>query len=257
MRQQAEPPRNWFDGGGSAYARFRPGYPAELTGFLADIAPDRQMAVDVGCGSGQLTRQLAGLFRHTVGIDPSHDQLASTGEGNKSHDGLSYACAPAEALPLPDCCASLITAAQAAHWFDLPAFYTEARRIARQGAVIALVSYGLPRLSDPTLQEMFDRFHDHDIGRFWPPERRLVVGGYAAMDFPFTEIEPPAMEIRLDWNLQAFLGYVSTWSAVRAAAEAGQTEILTAFAARIAALWGAPDRSEAISWPIRMRLGRI
>lgn len=253
MRQKPDLSRNWFEGGGDAYARFRPVYPPELADFLAGIAPDRDLAVDVGCGSGQLTRQLATRFRQTFGFDPSPDQLSRA----KGDDGLAYACAPAEALPLPDGCASLITAAQAAHWFDLPAFHAEARRIARQDAAIALISYGLLRLPDPALQDRFDRFHDGEMGRFWPPERQLVVSGYRTIAFPFAEITPPALDIRLDWDLAAFLGYVSTWSAVRRATKAGGTAILTAFAAETAALWGDPDRVLAISWPIRMRLGRV
>ena len=71
------PSRNWFAQGGSAYAKFRPSYPAELATFLALVAPDKNLAVDVGCGTGQLTAQLASHFSQVVGLDPSADQLAN------------------------------------------------------------------------------------------------------------------------------------------------------------------------------------
>ncbi|TAH41680.1 MAG: class I SAM-dependent methyltransferase, partial [Betaproteobacteria bacterium] len=69
-------PRNWFDQGGQAYARFRPEYPPQLAAFLASVAPDARLALDVGCGNGQLTRLLADHFAAVVGLDPSADQIA-------------------------------------------------------------------------------------------------------------------------------------------------------------------------------------
>ena len=61
--------RNWFAEGGDAYSRFRPEYPAELASFLASMAPGKALAIDVGCGSGQLTArhfETAGLPLHVV-----------------------------------------------------------------------------------------------------------------------------------------------------------------------------------------------
>jgi Methylase involved in ubiquinone/menaquinone biosynthesis len=244
--------RNWFDQGGQAYARFRPEYPAELSAYLATMAPDRVLAVDVGCGSGQLTRQLAGHFDAVVGFDPSQDQIAHSAPQER----VSYACAPAEDLPLPSRSASLITAAQAAHWFDLPRFYAEVRRVAEPGAVLALISYGVLRL-EGTLGERFAQFYWQEIGPFWPAERKLVDSGYATLEFPFAEFPGPEIAIRLMWNLAEFLGYVSTWSAVRSAREAGREDLLHDFAADMAALWGDPATAQRVSWPINMRVGRL
>ena len=243
---------NWFAQGGQAYARFRPAYPPELASYLAALAPDTELAVDVGCGNGQLTHLLAEHFSSVVGCDPSADQLAhATARAN-----VSYQCAPAEKLPLPDRCASLITAAQAAHWFALPAFYAQVRRIARPGAVVALVSYGVLRLEgEPGAR--FDRFYGEDIGAYWPAERTLVDSGYATLDFPFAAIEPPALEIRLAWDLPALLGYVSTWSAVRRAREAGKEDLLQRFASEMAERWGNPQITRSLRWPINMRIGRV
>ena len=53
-----------FDAGGD-YAAFRLDYPAELSGRLAEAG----LAVDVGCGTGQLTARLAEHFELTVGLD--------------------------------------------------------------------------------------------------------------------------------------------------------------------------------------------
>ena len=245
------PARNWFDQGGRAYARFRPEYPRELAAYLASLAPDHDTAVDVGCGNGQLTQLLAPYFGKVVGLDPSADQIANA----IPNERIDYRCAPAEQLPLLDASASLVTAAQAAHWFDLPAFYREVRRIARPGAVVALVSYGVMKL-EPELDERFQKFYRDEIGPYWPPERKLVDSGYATIAFPFEELAPPALEIRLDWHLSEFLGYLTTWSAVRSAREAGREDLLIAFANDIGAAWGDPNRRRPVRWPINMRIGR-
>jgi SAM-dependent methyltransferase len=187
-----------------------------------------------------------------AGLDPSADQIANAVPNQR----IDYRCAPAERLPLPDSCANLITAAQAAHWFDLPAFYREVRRIAAPGAILALVSYGVLKL-EPLLDERFQKFYWDEIGPYWPAERKLVDSGYATIEFPFEERAGPALEIRLDWHLSEFLGYLTTWSAVRSAREAGREDLLIAFANDIGQAWGDPNRKRPVSWPINMRIGKV
>lgn len=242
--------RNWFDQGGQAYARFRPEYPPELARFLASVSPGTELAVDVGCGNGQLTVQLAAHFGKVLGVDPSADQIAHA----TAHPRVAYVCAPAEQLPVADQSAQLITAAQAAHWFDLPRFYEQVRRIGAPSAALALVSYGVLRL-DEELNPRFSHFYWQEIGPYWPAERRMVDTGYADLPFPFQEQAPPALEIRKAWNLAEFLGYVSTWSAVRGVREAAREDILHGFAADLVALWGDPACRREVCWPINMRWG--
>ncbi|NLV79574.1 MAG: class I SAM-dependent methyltransferase [Rhodococcus sp.] len=243
---------NWFADGGKDYARYRPGYPPRLAAFLTSLAPSTAVAVDVGCGNGQLTVQLAGHFDAVVGVDPSADQLAHA----TPHDRVRYLCAPAERVPVADRSAALITAAQAAHWFDLPAFYAEVRRIATDDAVIALISYGLIEL-EADLTERFDRFYRDEIGPFWTPERALVESGYAELGFPFDERTIPPMAITARWDLRRLLGYLATWSAVRRAGDAGRADVLREFAADLTALWGDPEVARPVVAPIAGRVGIV
>lgn len=245
--------RNWFDSGGAAYAEFRPTYPPALIDYLARLAPMRTTAVDVGCGNGQLTVQLAESFDSVIGLDPSAAQLASA----LTHPGVQYRQATAESLPVEDGTAALITAAQAAHWFDLPAFYREARRIASPGAALALITYGKQRFLDERFDARFQQFYVTEIGPYWPPERRLVDEGYRTLDFPFEELEPPSFEIRQAFDLPALLGYLSTWSATRNAREAGRTDLLETFAGDIGELWGPAEDRHDVVWPISLRVTRL
>ncbi len=245
--------RNWFQGGGRAYAAFRPEYPYALSTYLAEIASGHETAVDVGCGNGQLTVQLAHHFNEVVGLDPSADQIANV----VAHEHVRYICAPAEQIPLPNGCTDLITAAQAAHWFDLPRFYDEVRRIGRKDAVVALISYGVLQLGPAELNERFSQFYWQEIGPYWPPERKLVDTGYADIPFPFTELPAPEFSIERAWELGDFLGYISTWSATQRAIEAGREDILETFATDLSRLWGADGRKRPVVWPVNMRLGRV
>ncbi|MGQ9369516.1 class I SAM-dependent methyltransferase [Azospirillum sp. ST 5-10] len=251
MTADTAPTRNWFDRGGRAYARFRPDYPPALVRFLAETAPARHRAVDVGCGNGQLTQRLADHFDEVVGLDPSADQIANAA----AHERVRYVRAAAETIPLPDRTADLVTAAQAAHWFDAPRFHDEVRRIGRENALVALISYGVPQLAPGELDERFKRFYRQEIGTYWPPARTLVDTGYAEIPFPFAELPSPTISMSRTWGLGDFLGYVSTWSAVRRAVEAGRDDILESFAADLARLWG--DCGRPVTWPVAMRLGRV
>lgn len=252
MSNRTKPTRNWFEQGGRAYARFRPEYPPQLAALLASMAPTNRLAVDVGCGNGQLTQLLAPHFNKVVGLDPSADQIANI----IPNERITYQCAPAECLPLADGSASLITAAQAAHWFNLPTFYQEVRRVAEHGCALALISYGVLNL-EPALNERFQRFYWDEIGPYWPPERKLVDTGYATIDFPFDEWVAPSLEIKVHWHLSEFLGYLLTWSAVRSAQETGREEILLNFADDISAAWGDENIRREVAWPINMRIGRL
>lgn len=244
---------NWFDTGSSAYAAFRPDYPDTLVSWLASIAPDTDLAVDIGCGTGQLTARLAEHFAKVIGVDPSANQLAHA----RSHPQVEYRQAPAEHLQLPEGSASLAVAAQAAHWFDLPRFYQEVRQIGRPGAVLALISYGVPRFDEPHIQQRFAHFYAQEIGPFWPPERRLVDEGYASIEFPFPEITAPPFVIERSWNRTQTLGYFSTWSAWKHAITEGQAEIINAFQNDLIALWPREDDVKTVTWPVVVRAGII
>lgn len=244
--------RNWFDRGGADYAQFRPQYPPQLADWLAQLPAARHLAVDVGCGSGQLTAALARQFDTVIGLDPSSSQLAHA----RTAANLHYACATAERLPLASAGADLLVAAQAAHWFDLPRFYAQVRQVAANGAAVALVSYGVLKLP-LDLMPCFRHFYDDQIRAHWPPQRQWVDDGYRQLPFPFAEQQAPQMQIQHGWRAADFVGYVSTWSAVRRLVEAGQGALFSRFAQDISALWGDAEKLRPVTWPIHLRVGRV
>lgn len=242
--------QNPFQQGGAGYAAHRPHYPDDLLCFLADQAPARQLAVDIGCGSGQLTTALAGHFEQVIGVDPSPSQITHAVAGPH----IRYQQAAAEKIDITPLKADLIVAAQAAHWFDLPIFYENLTKFAKDKALLALITYGVPQVIGP-IQSDFADLYWGDIHDFWPAARQHVENGYADFDFPFSEVILPALSISCQWGRADILGYVHTWSAVKAAKTAGQKDLIDRFMAHLGDIWG--DQIREISWPLQGRVGVI
>lgn len=244
--------RDHFSGIAAAYREFRPAYPPELAAWLAAQTPRRELAWDAGCGSGQFSGVLAGAFARVIATDASALQI----EQAPRLAGVEFRCARAEQSGLPAGCADLVAAAQAAHWFDLPAFYAEARRVARPGALIALICYGANRI-DPAVDPLVERYAQEIAGPYWPAERALVDAHYRTLTFPFEEVVAPPFALTADWDLERFAAYLSTWSATQRMIAQRGVEPYAEFCRELARAWGDPLRKRAIRWPLGLRAGRI
>jgi SAM-dependent methyltransferase len=251
---------DYFSSGAAAYARHRPSYPPELVDFLAELAPARTLAWDAGCGSGQLSVLLAGAFDAVAATDVSAEQLARAAV----HPRVRYRQAPAEASGLPaanvDAGVTLAVAAQAAHWFDLPAYWAEVRRVARPGAGVALVAYGHATV-DAAVDQAVHHLYETVLGAYWPPERRHVESGYRTLDFPFREVAAPELAIVRWWTRDALAGYVATWSALevlgRRAGGAAREAALADLHQRLAVAWPDGATPRLVQWQLAIRAGRV
>ncbi|HEX4574725.1 MAG TPA: class I SAM-dependent methyltransferase [Gemmatimonadales bacterium] len=236
----------------AGYAAHRPTYPATLAAFLAEAAPRRARAWEAGCGSGQLSLILGDRFERVIATDPSAAQLAHA----RPHRNVRYVRAAAEASGLALGIADLVVAAQAAHWFDLTAYYAEARRVGRPDAVVALVTYGRVTVAE-AVDPVIRRFYTQDLGPYWPPARRHVDQAYRSLPFPFEPLAAPELEMRADWALADVIGYVETWSAVRALHQARGDAPFAAFRRALALAWGAATPRRSVRWPLTLRVGRV
>lgn len=234
------------------YAAYRPTYPPSLVDYLASLCATPDVALDVGCGTGQLSVLLAERFAHVIATDASAQQI----EKAQAHERVDYRVAPAERSDCPDNSVDLITAAQAAHWFDLPAFYAEAKRVGKPGAILALVTYGVIQ-ADHEIDATIQHFYKDVVGPYWPPERRHVEEGYRSFDFPFEEMTAPPLAIEVQWRVSDLIGYADTWSAVRGAEKALGRAPIEGFQRDLAAAWGDPERRRTIRFPLSLRVGRL
>src|SRR5690606_35668755 len=108
----------------------------------------------------------------------------------------------------------LLLAAQCAHWFDLPRFDAEVRRVLRSGGLVALVGYRLVDI-DPAVDAVVAWYADERVGRWWPEGRRSLDGRYAALNLSLPEEPPLEVEMTARWSLDHLLGYLGTWSSTK------------------------------------------
>lgn len=246
------PFKDHFSGHAGAYARARPSYPPALYVWLAEQCRERKLAWDCATGNGQAAMGLAPHFTRVIATDASAEQIRNAA----AHPQIEYRIAPAERSTLPDAGVDLIAVAQALHWFDLPRFFGEARRVLKPGGVLAAWGYGLNRIS-PAIDAIVKRFYMQTVGPYWPPERHLIDERYAGTPFPFSELETPGFEMCAEWTLQQYLDYLDTWSAVQRYRKARGADPLVALREELAAVWGESGRKRDILWPLFMRAGRM
>ncbi|XP_073318221.1 putative methyltransferase DDB_G0268948 [Pagrus major] len=126
----------------AAYLRYRitpHEFISKIMDYMKKKTPNQlNLAVDVGCGSGQGTIPFAPFFTRVVGTDVSPAQLEMA-RTNSNPPNVSYRQCPAEELPFASGEVDLVTAMTAAHWFDRQRFLLEADRVLRPGGCLALL----------------------------------------------------------------------------------------------------------------------
>jgi SAM-dependent methyltransferase len=234
------------------YARYRPQYPGELFGYLASIAPRRELAWDCGTGNGQAALGLAEHFDHVMATDASSEQLARA----VPHERVEYRVERAEDVDLPLGSVDLVTVAVAVHWFDFDPFYAAVRRVLAPGGVLAVWTYHLP-LIDPAIDPILERYYREVLAGYWPPRIEYLEQRYRTLPFPFDELTPPEFEMQADWDLEHLAGFLSSWSATqRYQAEEGEHPLRHVWP-ELTAAWGEAARPRHVRWPLHFRIGRV
>jgi SAM-dependent methyltransferase len=116
------------------YERARPGYPDDAVRWLLGDRP--LTVVDVGAGTGKLTRQLVAAGHDVVAVEPLEEMRAHLEAVVPAARALAGS---AEAIPLPAGSADAIAAAQAFHWFDHERAMPELARVLKPRGVLALI----------------------------------------------------------------------------------------------------------------------
>lgn len=244
--------KDHFSHNSSAYRNYRPGYPEELFAWLSNQCLQHNVAWDCGCGTGQSALMLIPYFKQVVATDPSFEQIRNA----VKHPDIDYRVMPAEQTDLESTSIDLIVVAQALHWFDFEQFYREVRRVAGDGCLLAAITYDLLRISEE-IDLVIDHFYHQIIGPFWPPERKHVDALYQSIPFPFDKLATPDFVTQEQWSLLHLLGYLNTWSAVKEYRKQHTTSPLELVMDELAAVWGDPEQTRLITWPITIRLGRV
>jgi len=123
-----------FGAAAAAYERGRPPYPAAAVDWLLPEGASR--VLDLGAGTGKLTRQLRDRGLDVIAVEPSEgmrEQLA------RAVPGAAVYAGSAEQIPLPDDSVDAVLVAQAWHWVDRSRAVPEVARVLVPGGRLGLV----------------------------------------------------------------------------------------------------------------------
>jgi SAM-dependent methyltransferase len=219
--------RNYSAKQSAAYAEARRGYHPNLLQRIVDhhVATGGKLGtvIDVGCGPGFVVRAMAPQFDRAVAFDPSPAMIETArglGGASRSGDAIQFELSTAEQLGLtedstssntvPDGTADLITAAAAAHWFDMPRFWPRAAQLLRPGGTVALWIVQ-PKNAHPSvpnaaaLNAAWKELNDRELRPFMAPGNLLAEDLYKNLLLPWTIPEPtPAFDqadfVRTEWG---------------------------------------------------------
>jgi len=193
-----------FGSSAAAYDTYRPSYPMAAVQWAIGSQPRR--VLEIGAGTGLMTRVLLTLGHHVTAVEPDDNmraQLALT-----SDDRLAVVPGSAEHLLLPDGSVDAIVVAQAFHWFQLPLALPEMHRVLRPDGALAV---------------LWNRRNDH-VG--WVEQMSQIVGRHDARSGNrdtslddlspwFTGVESTVYEHDVTLNVDSLVGLVDTYSYVR------------------------------------------
>ncbi len=168
-----------FDEIAAEYDRRRPAYPGELIDQACRVAGIRSgdRVLEIGCGSGQLTRGLAARGLHVTAVEPGTSLIALARQNLEGAGAVDYVNAQFEDALLPREQFPAVFSASAFHWIDPEVSWQKAADVLVPGGTLALVQYfGLeePR-SKPDQEAALAAIRKvaPDIAANWPAYRDL------------------------------------------------------------------------------------
>ena len=138
MSELQHPDARAFELVAGLYERARPEYPSDAVAWLVeklDLRPGRAV-LDLGAGTGKLTRGLVETGARVIAVEPGEAMLAELRGVLPNVEALAGG---AEAIPLDDDSVDAITVAQAFHWFRHDEALPEMHRVLRSHGGVALI----------------------------------------------------------------------------------------------------------------------
>jgi SAM-dependent methyltransferase len=228
------------------YDRFRPGPPAEALQWILPAQP--RTAIDIGAGTGALTRLLVGEVRHVIAVEP--DPRMATVLAARVPTAHVVA-ARAEALPVYDGWADAVVGSSMWHWVDETSAAFEVARVLRPGGVLGLLWNG-PDRSQAWLSDFLSATGTAaEDERLHPSHHEL----HLPSDAPLTEPQAHTVRWSMTINPADLVEIACTYSRFIVLSESEQAqrrEHLTDLVGRHPALAGRPE----IDLPMRCRCWR-
>ena len=260
----------------ASYKSYRPDYAQSLYDTILEYhgRSERDLALDVATGTGQAALRLVEEFKKVIAIDASNAMLGNA----QKHERIDYRFGTAEKLPIDDESVDFISVAQAAHWFDMPAFYKEAKRVLKPNGTLAIWGYrnayvtNFDAETNEYLSSLLENHVHVTLGIFWDRGREKLDRMYADDEFkmdgifdctqrvlsplPESQSAPSTPFMHRSWNADRIGDYLKTWSAYKHFLERSQSseDPVDTLVARIEARVG--NARIDLIWPVVLMLGR-
>ncbi|KAG8847462.1 hypothetical protein FRB96_001603 [Tulasnella sp. 330] len=188
----------------SLYGAFRPTYPPRLINIIYNyhstnnsngakrVGSDAK-ALDLGCGTGQVTELLPRHFKSVMGTDPSKGMITQAREQatrSEYAERMTFAvCAAEEVSSLVESgSVDLVIAGQAVHWFDQKRIWPEVSKVLKPGGTVAFWTYSEMRfIGHPDLTPLITEYSQgsHSLGPYWQqPGRGILERHIQEIAFP-------------------------------------------------------------------------
>ena len=191
------------------YAENRPDYAPEALKVFQDLVelPPESAVIDVGSGTGMLTRHLLIYYAKVYALEPNQAMRAIAEREMGDQPGFHSLDTRAETIPLPDESVRLIAVGQAIHWFHPEETLREFQRIAQPKAWLLLAHI---RSMDESLNQAMTKIYTEDNGclprKERPPSNQVDNGYY------FEEGKYETLQFRHNSkeNWERFLGGIAS-----------------------------------------------
>ena len=186
------------------YDRVRPPYSRVLLDRAEELLEldDQARVLDLGAGTGRVTRELVRRFEHVVAIEPDERMRALHGEA---------IAGSAEAIPLEDASVDAVFVGEAFHWFDPEAAIPEIARVLRPRGGLAILWTHWWETEPPLPDEALELLRE-PWDRSQPQRRPPWRGAFDGSPFEPLQVERDTDEITVD--AQELLTLYSTTSAL-------------------------------------------
>jgi SAM-dependent methyltransferase len=199
------------------YDRFRPPYLAALLDRAQEVlalTADARI-LDLGAGTGRLTRELAKRFASVVAVEPDEEMRALIDVG-------TVLAGTAEAIPVDSGSFDAVYAGEAFHWFDTQRAVAEIARVLAPGGGLAIVSTHWWE-TDPPLPETAERPFRRALERF---PSRPATDWDAFVASPFEPLREEPFEEELTVDADTLLAMYSTVSSTASLGDMERAELL-------------------------------
>jgi ubiquinone/menaquinone biosynthesis C-methylase UbiE len=132
-----------FDGVADEYDRIRRGYPPELVDAACSIGglAARSRVLEIGCGTGKLTEELAARALHVEAVDPGARMIEVARRRLGDTPNVSFHVGRFEDAALPAGAFAAVFSATAFHWVDASVGWEKVARVLRPGGTLALLTH--------------------------------------------------------------------------------------------------------------------